>query len=236
MRWGTPVGPQLSHRVPLHLLYLLCQGRPQPCSSRASRSCVFLRILCLITGSSYMFFTTPCGIIASLDLAIHKCIYSTRPSEACRHFSRDAVKVFSRFVRHRNCHEDTHSFRNCTHPFTNPSGCLNTDLGQLGDDDAYRRWEARTLPPRRQVFSHAQPQGKSSPSFRSNARVPPGHGQVNSYIGTPSTPYTSGHHGDVPPSPASSPFSASPGMRLDAAHTPSGNPNARQPGTFRTGQ
>ena len=30
-------------------------------------------------------------------------------------------------------------------PFINASGCLNPDLGQLGDDDeAYRRWQART--------------------------------------------------------------------------------------------
>ena len=42
-----------------------------------------------------------------------------------------------------NYHEDTHSFRNCRHPFINASGCLNADLGQLGDDDAYRRWQAR---------------------------------------------------------------------------------------------
>ena len=28
-------------------------------------------------------------------------------------------------------------------PFINASGCLNPELGQLGDDDAYRRWQAR---------------------------------------------------------------------------------------------
>ena len=69
-----------------------------------------------------------------------------------------------------NCHEDTRSFRNCRHPFINESGCLNTKLGQLGDDDACRRWPA---PPRRQVFSPAF-QEKSSQSFMSNAEVPPG--------------------------------------------------------------
>ena len=42
-----------------------------------------------------------------------------------------------------NCHEDTHSLRNCRHPLFNASGCLNPELGQLGDDDAYRRWQAR---------------------------------------------------------------------------------------------
>ena len=41
-----------------------------------------------------------------------------------------------------NCHEDTHSFRNCKHPFINASSCLNPELGQLGDDDCYRRWQA----------------------------------------------------------------------------------------------
>ena len=40
-----------------------------------------------------------------------------------------------------NCHEDTHAFRNCRHPFIDASGCLNPELGQLGDDDAYRRWK-----------------------------------------------------------------------------------------------
>ena len=42
-----------------------------------------------------------------------------------------------------NCHKDTHSFRNCRHPFSNASGCLNPELGQRCGDDAYRRWQAR---------------------------------------------------------------------------------------------
>ena len=56
---GTPGGPQLPHRARLPILCLLCQGRPPPCSSRASRACVFFRISCLITGSAYMFFHSP---------------------------------------------------------------------------------------------------------------------------------------------------------------------------------
>ena len=41
-------------------------------------------------------------------------------------------------------HEDSHSLRQCWHPFINASGCLNPDLGQLGDDgEAYRRWQTR---------------------------------------------------------------------------------------------
>ena len=42
-----------------------------------------------------------------------------------------------------NCHEDNHSFKHCRHSFINASGCLSPELGQLGDDDAYRRWQAR---------------------------------------------------------------------------------------------
>ena len=42
-----------------------------------------------------------------------------------------------------NCHEDTHSLRNCRYPFINASDCFNPELGQHGDDDAYRRWQAR---------------------------------------------------------------------------------------------
>ena len=58
-------------------------------------------------------------------------------------------------------------------------------------------------------------------------------GQVNSHSGHPGNPYASGHHGGVPPSPASSAPAAAPGMRLGAAHNQSENPNACQPGTFR---
>ena len=61
-------------------------------------------------------------------------------------------------------------------------------------------------------------------------------GQVNSHSGNPGNPYTSGQHGGVPPSPASSAPAAAPGMGLAAAPNPSGNPNAHQPGTFRTGK
>ena len=49
----------------------------------------------------HVFFTVPCGTTTSLDLAIHNCIYRMRASGACRDFSREAVNIFSRFVRHR---------------------------------------------------------------------------------------------------------------------------------------
>ena len=61
-------------------------------------------------------------------------------------------------------------------------------------------------------------------------------GQVNSHSGQPRNTYTSGHHGGVPPSLASSAPAAAPGMRLGAAHNPSGNPNPCQPGIFRNGK
>ena len=56
-------------------------------------------------------------------------------------------------------------------------------------------------------------------------------GQVNSHSGHPGNTYASGHHGGVPPSPASAAPAAVPGMRLGAAHNPGGTSNARQPGT-----
>ena len=49
-----------------------------------------------------------------------------------------------------NCHEDNHSFKHCRHSFINASGCLNPELGQLGDDDAYRRWQVRMICYRRE--------------------------------------------------------------------------------------
>ena len=36
-----------------------------------------------------------------------------------------------------NFHEDAFSLRNCRHPFINAGGCLNPELGQLGDDDVF---------------------------------------------------------------------------------------------------
>ena len=45
----------------------------------------------------------------------------------------------------------------------------------------------------------------------------------------------SGHYGGVPPSPASSIVDPSPGIRYVTSHNRGGNRNARNPGTFRTG-
>ena len=130
-----------------------------------------------------------------------------------------------------NCHEDTHSFRNCRHPFINASGCLNPELGQFDNDDAYRRWQARMT-----SYRGGNSRSHQNKNRRNRSVYTRGYhkdqGQVNSHS---DNQYTSGHHGGVPPSPASSAPAVAPGMRLGADHTPSGNPNARQPGTFRTG-
>ena len=49
-----------------------------------------------------------------------------------------------------NYHEDTHSLKQCRHPFINASGCLNLDLGSLDDlSETYRRCKARMVRYRR---------------------------------------------------------------------------------------
>ena len=57
-------------------------------------------------------------------------------------------------------------------------------------------------------------------------------GQPNSHSGNHNSTYTTCQHGAVPPSPVSSAFACAPGKRLGGTHNPSGNPNARQSGTF----
>ena len=49
-----------------------------------------------------------------------------------------------------NCHGTDHSFRNCAQSFINASGCINPQLGQLGDNgETFRRWKRRMLSYRR---------------------------------------------------------------------------------------
>ena len=135
-----------------------------------------------------------------------------------------------------NCHEDTHSFRNCRRPFINANGCLNPELGQLGDDDAYRRWQARMTSYRRDGRSSRAHTKKNRRNRSCQMRgYHQDQDQVNSHCGAPGNHYTSDYHDGVPPSPASSAPAVTPGMHLGADHNPSGNANARQPGTFRTG-
>ena len=63
-----------------------------------------------------------------------------------------------------NFHEDTHSFRNCRHPFINASGCLNAELGQLGDEYACRQWQARCL-----LYTSPSPRDKRQSRMPSSA-------------------------------------------------------------------
>ena len=45
-----------------------------------------------------------------------------------------------------NGHETSLFFQLCSHPFINANGCINPELGQLGDNSAaYRRWPERML-------------------------------------------------------------------------------------------
>ena len=48
-------------------------------------------------------------------------------------------------------YEDTHSLKQCRHPFIDASSCLNPDCDKLGDDrETYRRWQARMIRYRRE--------------------------------------------------------------------------------------
>lgn len=113
---------------------------------------------------------------------------------------------------------------------------MNPDLGRLGDDDACRRWRARMCSHRR----GAKPSRSNSyKHYRRHRSVPlrghhQGRGQAKSQSTTVDNAHTPGFHGGVSPSPASSTLAPAAGARYGAAHNPSGNPNARQSGHFRT--
>ena len=132
-----------------------------------------------------------------------------------------------------NCHEDNHSFKHYRHTFNNASGFLNPELGQLGDDDAYRRWQERMVC-YRQDGKSSRP-NKTKKIRRHHSGQSRGYhqdqGQANCHN---DNTYKSDHHGGIPPSPASSAPAPAPGMRFGAAHNLGGNPDARQPGTFRS--
>ena len=87
-----------------------------------------------------------------------------------------------------NFHEDTHSFRNCRHPFINARGCLNPELGQLGDDYAYRRWQARMTSYRRDGTSSRAHTKKTRRNRSGQTRgFHQDQDQVNSHSGNPVT-------------------------------------------------
>ena len=125
-----------------------------------------------------------------------------------------------------NCPEDTRSFRNNRHPIINARGCLNPELSQLGDDDAYRRWQARMTSYRRDGKSSRTHNHKKTSRHRpgQSRRYHQEQGQVNSHNSNSGNPYTSGHHGGVAPSPTSPAPVYAPGMRLGDAHNPDRKP------------
>ena len=116
-----------------------------------------------------------------------------------------------------NCHEDNHSFKHCRHYFINASRCLNAELGQLGDDDAYRRPQARMIYYRRDGKSSRLNNHKKNRHHHSGQSrgYHQDQGQKNCHD---DNTYPSNHHGGIPPSPASSAPAPAPEMRFEAAH------------------
>ena len=158
-----------------------------------------------------------------------------------------------------NCHGTDHSFRNCGEPFINDNGCINPQLGQLGDSgETYRSWQRRMLRYRRPNRVGGE-NTRSSPSshrrknplrrYDNNRRNNSGHSTSRQchHGALPQLQHanTGGAHGGgpatdslkifqpqqgVPPAPSSG--THAPGMRYGP--NPNTNPNGRQPGTFRT--
>ena len=104
----------------------------------------------------------------------------------------------------------------------NASGSLNPELGQLGDDDDYRRWQARTASYHRESTSSRAHTNKNRRNRSGQTRgFHQDQDEVNSHSGNPGNQYASDYHGGVPPSPAASAPAVPPGMRLGAGHNPS---------------
>ena len=137
-----------------------------------------------------------------------------------------------------NCHEDAHSLRQCRQSFINASGCLNQDLGQLGDGGgAYRRQQQRMNRYRREEKS-SRSNKKPHKQNRSHRGDPRGQHQGHDQAFTHNDGFNThaengnqqsgpGHHGGVRPSPASSSVAPSPGVRYGASHNPGGTSNVR---------
>ena len=143
----------------------------------------------------------------------------------------------------RNCHEGPHTFQTCRHPFINAGSCLNPELGELGIDNAFRRRQARMTSYRRDG-KYSRPRNyKEKRRYGSNQsrgnRQDQGHvnnhGGNHRYSGNYNSPYTPGIYSGIPPTPASSAPMTAPGRCIGAAHSRGGNPNARQPGIFNSG-
>ena len=113
---------------------------------------------------------------------------------------------------------------------------MNPELGKLGDDDAYRRWQARMTSYRRGGTSSRAHTKETRRNRSGQTRgLHEDQDRETCHSGNPGNQYMSDYHGGVPPSPASLAPVAGPEMRLGAGHNTSGNPNARQPGSYRMG-
>ena len=55
-----------------------------------------------------------------------------RPPRIFRMFFPAPKRIFGSCFVCLNCVETSHSFKQCSHPFINASGCINPELGQLG--------------------------------------------------------------------------------------------------------
>ena len=177
-----------------------------------------------------------------------------------------------------NCHGTNRSFKHCVNAFINVSGCLNPQLGQLGDNgDAYRRWQQRMRSHRRRDHSVGGGNTRSSSTSdrrRNSSRHNDNSRNRNNHGGNthaPSRNYSRNNgqgdyqHGPphnngntaplqlgqdarntgtapqsltvyqpnngTPPAPASA--GGTPSVRHGGSNN--GNPNARQPGVFRSG-
>ena len=113
-----------------------------------------------------------------------------------------------------DCHEDTHSLRQCRQPFVNASACLKPDLEQLGDDgEGYRRWHARMnryrpvdKSSRSNKNSHKnnrRRRGNSRGQHQSQGQASTQNNGFNTHVEDGNHQFGSGHHGDVSPSPVS---------------------------------
>ena len=133
-----------------------------------------------------------------------------------------------------NCGCTDHSLRWCPLPFKNVFSLLNPEFATLDPDGSmFEMWKRKMRNWRRKGPQRKHPgNGKRHTSDNAPVRshhsghppAPPG----NAAEAPPASSAT------APPAPApSAPAPAAATMRFGATHNPNGNPNARQPGTFR---
>ena len=145
-----------------------------------------------------------------------------------------------------NCHEDSHSLRQCRPPFQYLSGILNPDLGTLGDDGAaFRRWQERMTRHRRENTSRpnkhnhktnrrhpGHPRGKHNGQGQQQNRLGDGY---NTQAERGPQQSNSGYHGGGLTAPVSYTPAPTSGVRYGASLNSDRNPNGRQPVTFPAG-